>query len=87
MSDVNLMAEKRAVRVDVNGEHIRDQLRAQGIRLPLHSTASLERSRHAVAQLFLAGMLSVAECHRMDKRYVKLVNRVLKSAGFGSRVK
>lgn len=77
----------REFRVEASGEHIRDQLRAQGIRLPLHATASLERSRQAVAQLFLAGMLSVAECQRMDKRYVKLVKRVLKSAGFGSRVK
>lgn len=76
----------KPVVIEPNGDHIRDQLRRQGIRMPLHATASLERSRQAVAQLFLCSILSVAEVKRFDNRYIKLVKRVLKTYGHGRRV-
>ena len=55
------------------GDHIRDQLRAQGIKLPLHATASLERTRLAIIQLRATRCISDAIARRAESRLLEII--------------
>lgn len=47
------------------------QLKAHGIKIPGHASASLERSRQAIVQLSAAGLLTNQEYIRLKKRFSK----------------
>ena len=58
-------------------EHIRDQLRAQGIKLPLHTTASLERTRRAIIQLSATRCISAAQASRAELRLLAIIKKAI----------
>ena len=62
---------------------VRDQLVSQGYRIPLHATASLERTRQAILQLGAASMITAAERARLHRRFEKLVPQVVRSYSYG----
>lgn len=58
-------------------EHIRDQLRAQGIKLPLHTTASLERTRRAIIQLSATRCISPAAARGAESRLLAIIKEAI----------
>lgn len=56
---------------------IRSQLEEQGHKLPLHATASLERTRKAIIQLRIVGILRDQSAVRAEKKFVSIVKRCL----------
>jgi hypothetical protein len=62
-------------------DHIRLQLRTQGLKLPGHAVASLERTRRGIIQLKAAGVIRHPEWRRMDVRFNHVVRWVLHRHG------
>jgi len=60
---------------------VRDQLVSQGYHIPLHATASLERTRQAILQLGAASMITAAERARLHRRFEKLVPLIVRRYG------
>ena len=58
-------------------DHLRDQLRAQGIRLPLHVTSSLERTRRAIIQLRATRYISAAQASRAELRLLAIIKKAI----------
>lgn len=61
-------------------DHLRDQLRAQGIRLPLHVTSSLERTRRAIIQLRATRCISAAQASRTELRLLAIIKKAIQHA-------
>lgn len=62
--------ESRTVHMDVRStQSVKEQMKAQGVHIAGHATASLERSRQAILQLGAANILSVADRARCEKRF------------------
>lgn len=62
----------------VSLETVREQLHARAIHIPGHATASLERTRQAIVQLSVTGMITDKELARVEKRFRKLVPRTVR---------
>lgn len=74
------MKAKKKLTVDMHGfaDRMREQLRAQGIKLPGHASASLERTRRALWQLRATGILQSRSLEGINRRYLALVARVIR---------
>ena len=62
---------------------VRDQIVSQGFHVPLHLTASLERTRQAILQLGAASMITPAERQRLHKRFEKLTPGIIRKQIYG----
>ena len=74
----NRTSEQRLT-IDCSGlsGSIKSQLNEQGYKLPLHATASLERTRRAIIQLRIVGILRDQSAVRAEKKFVSIVKRCL----------
>ena len=63
------------------GPPIKEQLRSQGFKLPGHATASLQRSRMAIVQLRVTGLISRSAAMQAEKRLIGLIRLTLKRHG------
>jgi len=57
---------------------ISKQLRAQGIHIPGHATASLERSSQAIVQLAAVGLITSRARDSLRLKFLKTVARTIK---------
>lgn len=62
---------------------VREQLISQGFHVPLHLTASLERTRQAILQLGAARIITPAERERLHKRFEKNTPEIVRRQIYG----
>ena len=73
-----MSAQKLSIEMGGFAEPIAKQLRAQGIHIPGHATASLERSSRAILQLAAARLITSRTRDALRLKFLKLVASVIK---------
>lgn len=73
------MATDQRLSMEYGGlaDSIAKQLRAQGIHIPGHATASLERTRRALWQLGATRIISRREHERAERRFGRLIAKTI----------
>ena len=68
-----------ALKIDLSvlAPHLREQLRAQGIKVPAATAIDWQRKREAIALLRVAGLLAPMEACRVEGRLVREIERAL----------